>query len=538
MTSEFKSNHILELTKENIAISDSDPEDIKQFNVFRNISKKLDSFGIEQRGIHRIKPYERSKASRLSLFVSVIGFWVSASGGLSTMSSFVLAANVFNLDFRQSLLCGLLGQILGCFIAAYCSIMGPKSGCRQMVTARYLFGWWFVKFVSMIGCIGVLGWSVVNCVVAGEILSSVSDGKVPLYVGIIIVTVLSFVVSIFGIKQLLRIEKFISIPVITVFILQYISLAPKYSKLNEFTNTDIDPLYIKGSWLSFFSFCYSATGTWGTIAADYYILFPETTPNYQIFGLTFFGIMIPSTFVGIIGLILSNLSMTDSLFETSYNNYGFGGLLDASFKRFGGFGKFCTIVLLLSLIANNIINTYSGAFSIQLIGIGFAKVPRWCWVILISITYLVCALVGRSHFSTILGNFLPMIGYWVSIYFIMLLEENTIFRNYYLNLYSKEFSNDINDVEKDIIPINLRTKRQNYNWDKWNDYKSLTNGYAAFVAFLFGVVGCILGMSQVYYIGVVATKLGDGDIAMWLSIGFTGLIFPPLRYLELKKFGR
>ena len=44
---------------------------------------------------------------------------------------------------------------------------------------------------------------------------------------------------------------------------------------------------VKGNWLSFFSLCYSITSTWGTIASDYYILFPENTPDWEIFAITF-----------------------------------------------------------------------------------------------------------------------------------------------------------------------------------------------------------------------------------------------------------
>lgn len=119
----------IEASQEESESEDTGEGDIKHFDIFRKVSQKLDSFGVEQRGINRIKPHERSKASRHSLFLSIITFWISASGGLSTMSTFILAANVFNLEFKQSVLCGMIGQIIGCAVAGYCSTMGPKSGC-------------------------------------------------------------------------------------------------------------------------------------------------------------------------------------------------------------------------------------------------------------------------------------------------------------------------------------------------------------------------------------------------------------------------
>ena len=106
-----------------------------------------------------------------------------------------------------------------------------------------------------------------------------------------------------------------------------------------------------------------------------------------------------------------------------------GGLLWAGFERWNGFGKFCVVVLILSLISNNIISTYSAALCMQLSSGLSTKIPRWFWALVGTIIYLVCALVGRNHFSTILSNFLPMIGYWISIYFVLLFEENVIFEN-------------------------------------------------------------------------------------------------------------
>ena len=126
------------------------------FQYLATISKKLDSLGVETRGIERIQPYERS-TNRTKQFISVMGLWLSACGGLSSMSSFYLGPLLFELGLRNTLLAGLLGEILGCFIAAYCSLMGPRSGCRQMVSGRFLFGWWFVKLVALVAIIGVMG---------------------------------------------------------------------------------------------------------------------------------------------------------------------------------------------------------------------------------------------------------------------------------------------------------------------------------------------------------------------------------------------
>lgn len=511
------------------------------FTYLAKFSQKLDSLGVETRGIERIPPYERS-TNRTKQLISVIGLWLSACGGLSSMSSFYLGPLLFELGLRNTLISGLIGELLGCAIAAYCSLMGPRSGCRQMVGARFLFGWWFVKLVALVGIIGVMGWSIVNCVVGGQILTSISDNKIPLWAGIVIIAGISLIVAIGGIKQLLRVETLLSLPVNGAFLLLYVCASQKFEYLT-LDDAISDGPTIKGNWLSFFSLCYSVTSTWGTIASDYYILFPENTPDWEVFTITFFGIAIPTTFVGVAGLLIGNVALTYEPWGEAYAKLGMGGLLHEAFRPWGGGGKFLLMVIFLSLISNNIINTYSAAFGVQLAGRGLAKIPRWLWAIVLTAIYLICALVGRNEFSTILGNFLPMIGYWISMYFIMLLEENSIFRtDKFKYLFVKEFDDSDSSTNEDakIIGTALR-KNQHYNFKIWNDIDRLTRGYAATASFLIGATGAAVGMSQTYWIGPVARRIGGeygGDIAMWLCMGFSGLVYPPLRYLELKKFGR
>lgn len=513
---------------------------ITPYSFVKRWSDKLDSIGVEVRGIERIPPYERS-TNKLRQLVTVMGLWLSACGGLSSMSSFYLGPMLFGLGLKQTLITGLLGQALGCVIAAYCSLMGPRSGCRQMVGARFLFGWWTVKLVCVVGILGVMGWSVVNCIVGGQILSAMSNGSVPLVAAIIIIAVVSLVISIGGIRHLLRVEALLSLPVNFAFLMLYIVASKKFSYLSNADSPAEDAATVRGNSYSFFSLCYSITSTWGSIASDYYILFPENTPDTQVFMLTFLGILLPTTFVGVVAILIGNVAMNYAPWAAAYEELGMGGLLNAAFEPWGAGGKFLLTLIFLSLISNNILNTYSGAFGVQLIAVPFSRIPRWLWAIFLTGVYLVCAIVGRYKFATILGNFLPMVGYWVSMYVIILLEENTIFRtDRFVHLYVKEFSK-----EEKVVTVGGRVYGRNknchYNFLIWNDYDKLTQGFAATAAFVVGAVGAAVGMSQAYWVGPLAKKVGGeygGDIAMWLCMALSGVTFPVLRYWELKKFGR
>ncbi|CAN3353205.1 vitamin B6 transporter Tpn1p [Diutina catenulata] len=518
----------------------------KFWHYIKLASDRLDQFGVEQRGIERVEPWERATNKRKQ-FISVIGLWLSACGGLSSMSSFYLGPLLFGLGLKNSMIPGLVGMSLGCVVAAYFSLMGPRSGCRQMVGARFLFGWYSVRLVSVFGVVGVMGWSIVNSVVGGQILSSISGGKVPLVVGIIIVMVVSLLVSVCGIKQLIRVEAYLALPVNFAFLMLYVVSSQKYEYLSNADAPHVanDPASVKGNWLSFFALCYSITSTWGTIASDYYILFPENTPDTTVFLITLLGIWVPTTFVGVVGLLIGNVALTYQPWGDAYAEYGMGGLLHAAFAPWKGGGSFLLVVIFLSLISNNVINLYSSALGAQLWFKIFGKIPRWLWSIVSFGVCLVCALVGRNEFATILGNFLPMIGYWSSMYFIMLLEENTIFRTRkFRHLFRYEFPVDGDDAqldEKHFVATRDVRVQQNYNWSIWNDPSRLTHGIAATAGFLAGVAAAALAMSQTYWVGPVAKAVGGeygGDIATWLCMGFSGVIYPPLRYWELKKFGR
>lgn len=148
----------------------------------------------------------------------------------------------------------------------------------------------------------------------------------------------------------------------------------------------------------------------------------------------------------------------------------------------------------LGLIANTIAPTYSSGIDFQILGRYAEKVPRVVWNTIGVIIYTVCALAGRSNLSEIFTNFLALMGYWVAIWFGIILEEFFIFR-----------------------------WRSGYDWTMWNKPSKLPIGIAAFIAFAVGWVGAILCMAQLWYIGPIAKLVGDwgADVSIRLLLLFT-----------------
>lgn len=498
---------------------------------------RLDEFGVEAHGIDRYTPEERleyvnsTPHGRWWQIGHTFGLWAAACGGLTSMSSFFLPTLVFGLGLKDSMVSGIVSMNLGCAVAAYFSVMGPRSGCRQIVGARLLFGVWGVKVVSVICIVGAVGWSVVNCVVGGQVFAAVSGA--PLSVGIIIISVLSAVVAIFGIRVLVRFQTAFALPIIVAVILFYVVVCEKTQYIHDSNqlvgNLGYSRETIRGNWLSFFTIGYSVTATWGSGASDYYAMFPEDTLALLVYALTFLGLSLPTTLVAVVGTLCGTIAYSYQPWNTAYNTGGVGGLMNETFKKWDRFGQFVMIVWFLSLVCNNIMNTYSAAFEFQLMDSKLVFVPRWCWTIVITAIYFGLSIAGKEHFSTIISNFLPMLGYWISMYITILLQENVLFRRTakLRLMHWREF--DTEGAEKHL-----------YNWPKWNVARNTTCGFAAMVAFAVGVLGAVVGMNQTYWQGPIARKIGayGGDIGFWLCMGFTGVAYPPLRYWELKKLGK
>ena len=59
-------------------------------------------------------------------------------------------------------------------------------------------GYWPAKLISLLNIVIAIGYGIIACVIAGQILSAVSGGSMSIVVGIIITTLISWLVAVFG----------------------------------------------------------------------------------------------------------------------------------------------------------------------------------------------------------------------------------------------------------------------------------------------------------------------------------------------------
>lgn len=268
-------------------------------------------------------------------------------------------------------------------------------------------------------------------------------------------------------------------PQLVVFSLLYGLSAPHFDLSSPSTGSN--PTSILASRISFFSICLSAAITYSPIAADYFVYYPPSTPPLTLFLLSLAGLTSSFSFCLILGIGLASAIPSTPAYAAA-SETSLGALIVSAYDPAGGFGRFCGVVVALGTIANLIPPTYSSGVDFQLLSRHATRVPRIVWNTIGVVIYTVCALAGRDHLSEVFTNFLSLVGYFVSIWLAVVLEEHLLFR----------WSNG-----------------KGWKWEDWNEKANLPVGWAALGAFLVGWAGAVVSMDQVWFKSPIAGLVGE-----------------------------
>ncbi|KAJ5677156.1 uncharacterized protein N7477_002789 [Penicillium maclennaniae] len=435
--------------------------------------------GGEAHGIEPV-PLEERQPVTASTSLHMLLMWFSMSLATNNIIVGSMGTFVLGLSFKDAAFCAIFGNLLGVFTVGYVSTWGPISGCRTLIVGRFFMGYYPSKVCCALNVFTNLGYCMVNSVVGGQILSRVSGGHVSVLVGIVIVAGLSWVMAMFGMKIFAVYERFAWLPQLMVLCVMLGSAGPHF----DFNiHTEMSQGALNAKRVTFFSLCMSIGLAWAPLAADYYVYYPPTSNA---------------------GAPLAS----SAVYRAKYGNNP-GDLLMMAYDSLGGFGKFCAVINVFALLANNTPGAYSMSMNFQMLGDFFRTVPRPVFVTLSTAIYCGCAMGGRNQLYDVFKSFLPLIGYWVMMFFCIIVMEDVLFR-----------------------------RRRGYDWSSWNTSQQLPMGIAAGLAFAIGWAGAIVGMDQSYYGGPVAQLAHGADLGTWLGAGFTLVSFPPLRAVELWYMGR
>lgn len=145
--------------------------------------------------------------------------------------------------------------------------------------------------------------------VVGQILSAVSDYKLTIAVGCIIIAVIGYVISIFGFALIHTYEKY---SWIMTFILMCVLIGQVAPQVDPSLPGEESGILFAGTFLSFMAINFSSASGWCSIASDYYCNYPANTKSWKIFTLTLLGISVPTIFVTVIGACLGNAAISST----------------------------------------------------------------------------------------------------------------------------------------------------------------------------------------------------------------------------------
>lgn len=188
-----------------------------------------------------------------------------------------------------------------------------------------------------------LGWASVACITGGLALSAVSDGRISIAVGVVVVACVSFVFSFIGLRAILLYEKYAWIMSFIIFIIIY---GMAGSEANLAAPPKLSGMTRSGSILSLISVVYGSSASWSSIVSDFYVHYPVDTSKTKVFLYTTLGITIPTSIPMVLGACVGSALSTNPEWNEAFK-VGIGEVLKTIMFP-AGFAKFLLVLLVLT----------------------------------------------------------------------------------------------------------------------------------------------------------------------------------------------
>ncbi|KZT00661.1 cytosine-purine permease [Laetiporus sulphureus 93-53] len=463
--------------------------------LFDKVTFVFTRWGIETNGIDPIPPAQRTDTRLYQMFF----VWFSANMNVLSFGTGSSGPAFYGLSLRQSLITLLVVDLISCAVPAYFAIFGPKLGMRSMVQARYTWGYFGAMLPSALNVFSMEGFLVLDCIIGGQMLASVSDGHLNDTLGIVIIGLISLAVTFFGYRVIHWYESIAWIPNVIAFIIM-LGIGGKHL-VDAPASGPVSPAMV----ITYGTTVASSVISWCTMTPDYGVYHIPNASRFRIFAYTYLGFFIASIVSHMLGAAFAASALSDPTWETGFaNGNSVGGLVEAVLSPAGNFGKFVTVLVALSIPSACAPTMYTFASSLMSISYYFAKVPRYIFAIISAAILIPVAIVGATRFYATFTDVLSIIGYWSIVHGVMVLVEHFLFRK-----------------------VNFAA----YNLEDWNRPRRLTPGIAAMSTFLcaFGII--IPCMNQAWYVGPIA-KAGSGDIGIIVGSCVVCILYPVLRSVE------
>ncbi|KAF9893602.1 hypothetical protein FE257_010914 [Aspergillus nanangensis] len=477
----------LETTKTKVDTQELMVTEVIQPSKFR---RTIEAFarisGLETRGIEPV-PIDERLPSTSNNYIQIFLLWLSSSLTGNNILVGLYGPSFYGLNWTDAAICAVFGVFLGSFAVGYMSTWGPRSGNRTLVMTRYFVGYYLSKVFCVLNILTMLGYAMVNDILGGQIIFTISNGHTGISAGIIIVAVISWFIATVGMHIFQLYSRYAWIIQLSVLSVMVGCAGPSFD-----TSSPVESSPPSASQrLSFVSLCFASAITWSPSSADYFVYFPPSTKPWRMFLAASTGMGLAMTLTALLGIGLATGIPTNPVWSNAAD-VSQGSLLAVSFAPLHSFGHVCAVMVLLSAVSNNIPCTYSAGLNLQMmLGRYGPSIPRPVLTTIEVVVHTVCAIVAHRYLREIIENFLPLMSYWIVIWLAVCMEEVWIFQ----------------------------PRNRDVDWTVWNSPRKLPMGLAAAASFVFGCLGAVLGMSQSYFTGPIARALSQPTDLVVVAFG-------------------
>ncbi|KAJ8133113.1 hypothetical protein O1611_g510 [Lasiodiplodia mahajangana] len=245
---------------------------------------KLSNWGVELRGITPV-PLEERIDKR---FINVFFVW------------FAMSTNLLPL------LCTVP--------PAYFSTFGSRTGLRQMLHARYTFGYYVTPIIAFLNLATISGFGIISCVLGGSTLAAVSDGGIDGTVGIVIIGLIGLFVSFGGYRFLHQFERYSWTFTLVAII---ITAGVGGSKLfNQVETAKSSPAAI----VSYGGVIAGFLIPWAAMASDFSVYCDPSVSTFRIFAYTYAGLFVPTVPLMVLGAAIGGATANNPTWVDGYTN--------------------------------------------------------------------------------------------------------------------------------------------------------------------------------------------------------------------------
>ena len=233
--------------------------------------------------------------------------WVGANVNYVVLITGSLAI-VQGLSLQQSIAAIVIGNLLGCAMVGFSSIMGPKTGTAGIVTSRASFGQLGAVLPIFISTLAAIGWFSINSVVATDGLANLF-GMMGLpqaswvsAAALLLVLAAEILIAIYGHATIIAAEKYSAIALVLLFLVFAVLVIPHI----DFAAAAAAAHPVNfATWLLVTGLIFSYPLSWTNFASDYSRYLPEATSWRRIAIAAGAGQFVSLVFCEIIGVLFA-----------------------------------------------------------------------------------------------------------------------------------------------------------------------------------------------------------------------------------------